>query len=221
LLHLDLPTVNGKTIGENVSSAQNRDPQVIRSLVEPLRPEGGIAVLKGSLSPDGCVVKQSAVAPQMMVHRGPARVFDGEAAAMQAITGGQINPGDVVVIRYEGPRGGPGMPEMLMPTATLMGLGLGGSVSLVTDGRFSGATKGACIGHISPEAMDGGPLALVEEGDTIEIDIPQRRVDLAVPSEELARRREHWRPPERHLRGYLKLYAENVGPSHEGCLLHH
>jgi dihydroxy-acid dehydratase len=157
----------------------------------------------------------------MMAHRGPARVFDGETAAMQAITGGQINPGDVVVIRYEGPRGGPGMPEMLMPTATLTGLGLGGSVSLVTDGRFSGATKGACIGHISPEAMDGGPLALVEEGDTIEIDIPQRRVDLAVPSEELARRREEWKPPQRRLRGYLKLYAENVGPSHEGCLLHH
>jgi len=221
LLHLDLPTVNGKTIGENVSSAQNRDPQVIRSLGEPLRPEGGIAVLKGSLSPDGCVVKQSAVAPQMMAHRGPARVFDGETAAMQTITGGQINPGDVVVIRYEGPRGGPGMPEMLMPTATLTGLGLGGSVSLVTDGRFSGATKGACVGHISPEAMNGGPLALVEEGDTIEIDIPQRRVDLVVPSEELARRREEWKPPQRRLRGYLKLYAENVGPSHEGCLLHH
>jgi dihydroxy-acid dehydratase len=221
LLHLDLPTVNGKTIGENVSSAQNRDPQVIRSLDEPLRPEGGIAVLKGSLSPNGCVVKQSAVAPEMMVHRGPARVFDGEAAAMQAITGSQINPGDVVVIRHEGPRGGPGMPEMLMPTATLTGLGLGESVSLVTDGRFSGATKGACIGHISPESIDGGPLALVEEGDIIEIDIPQRRVDLAVSSEELAGRRGEWKPPQRHLRGYLKLYAENVGPSHEGCLLHH
>jgi dihydroxy-acid dehydratase len=166
-------------------------------------------------------VKQSAVAPEMMVHRGQARVFDGEASAMPAITGGQIRPGDVVVIRYEGPRGGPGMPEMLMPTATLTGLGLGGSVSLVTDGRFSGATKGACVGHISPEAMDGGPLALVEEGDTIEIDIPQRRIDLVVPAEELARRKRQWKPPQRRLRGYLKLYAENVGPSHEGCLLHY
>jgi len=221
LLRPDLPTVNGKTIGENLSSAQNRDPQVIRSLDDPLRPEGGIAVLLGSLSPNGCVVKQSAVAPEMMSHRGPARVFDGEAAAMEAITGGQIDPGDVVVIRYEGPRGGPGMPEMLMPTATLMGLGLGRSVSLVTDGRFSGATKGACVGHISPEAMEGGPLALVREGDTIEIDIPQRRIDLVVPAEALARRKQEWKPPQRSLRGYLKLYAENVGPSHEGCVLHH
>jgi dihydroxy-acid dehydratase len=221
LLHLDLSTVNGKTIGENLSSVENRDPNVIRSLGNPLRPEGGIAVLKGSLSPEGCVVKQSAVAPEMMARRGPARVFDEEASAMEAITGGQIRPGDVVVIRYEGPRGGPGMPELLMPTATLTGLGLGGSVSLVTDGRFSGATKGACVGHISPEAMEGGPLALVKEGDTIEIDIPQRRIDLLVPPEEVARRRELWRPPQRRLRGYLKLYAENVGPSHEGCLLHY
>lgn len=221
LLALDCPTVNGKTVGDNVSTVANQDPHVIRPLDEPLRPEGGIAVLKGNLSPHGCVVKQSAVGPQMMAHRGPARVFDGEKAAMQAIGGGQIKAGDVVVIRYEGPRGGPGMPEMLMPTATLMGLGLGQSVSLVTDGRFSGATKGACVGHVSPEAMNGGPIALVEEGDTIEIDIPQRRIELLVPSDELSRRCEDWKPPERRLRGYLKLYAENVGPSHEGCLLEH
>jgi dihydroxy-acid dehydratase len=200
---------------------ENRDPQVIRPLDQALRSEGGIAVLKGNLSPLGCVVKQSAVAPQMMVHRGPARVFDGEKAAMQAIEGGKVGAGDVVVIRYEGPKGGPGMPEMLMPTATLMGLGLGESVSLVTDGRFSGATKGACVGHVSPEAMNGGPLALVRVGDTIEIDIPQRRIELLVPPEELARRRQDWKPPQRRLRGYLKLYAENVGPSHEGCLLQH
>jgi dihydroxy-acid dehydratase len=221
LLQLGCPTVNGKTIGENISTVENRDPQVIRPLDQALRSEGGIAVLKGNLSPLGCVVKQSAVAPQMMVHRGPARVFDGEKAAMQAIEGGKVGAGDVVVIRYEGPKGGPGMPEMLMPTATLMGLGLGESVSLVTDGRFSGATKGACVGHVSPEAMNGGPLALVRVGDTIEIDIPQRRIELLVPPEELARRRQDWKPPQRRLRGYLKLYAENVGPSHEGCLLQH
>jgi dihydroxy-acid dehydratase len=221
LLDLDCLTVSGTTVGENVSSAENHDPQVIRPLTDPLRPEGGIAVLKGNLSPDGCVVKQSAVAPQMMVHRGPAKVFDGEKAAMLAIRGGQIGPGSVVVIRYEGPRGGPGMPEMLMPTATLMGLGLGESVSLVTDGRFSGATKGACVGHVSPEAACGGPIALVEEGDVIEIDIPQRCLNLLVSPEELARRREQWTAPESPLRGYLRLYAENVGPSHEGCLLEH
>jgi dihydroxy-acid dehydratase len=221
MLDLERITVSGSTVAQNISTVENRNPQVIRPLSEPLRPEGGIAVLKGNLSPDGCVVKQSAVAEEMMVCEGMARVFDGEKAAMRAIRGGQIKPGDVVVIRYEGPRGGPGMPEMLMPTATLMGLGLGRSVSLVTDGRFSGATKGACVGHVSPEAMSGGPIALVEEGDTIQIDIPGRRIELLVPPEELARRREHWLPPERPLRGYLRLYSENVGPSHEGCLLEH
>jgi dihydroxy-acid dehydratase len=220
-LDLECMTVNGRTIGENISTAENHNPQVIRPLGEPLRPEGGIAVLKGSLAPHGCVVKQSAVADEMMVHEGPAKVFDGQEAAMRALRGGQIRAGDVMVIRYEGPRGGPGMPEMLMPTATLMGLGLGGSVSLVTDGRFSGATKGACVGHVSPEAMTGGPIALVEEGDTIQIDIPGRSIELLVPPEELARRRERWLPPERPLRGYLRLYADNVGPSHEGCLLEH
>lgn len=221
LLHLGSLAVNGKTIGENISQAENRNPQVIRPLDEPLRPEGGIAVLRGSLSPRGCVVKQSAVSDGMMVHRGPAKVFDGEKAAMRAIRGGQIGPGDVVVIRYEGPRGGPGMPEMLMPTATLMGLGLGDSVSLVTDGRFSGATKGACVGHVSPEAVDGGPIALVADGDVIEIDIPQRRIDLLVDHNELTRREAVWAPPKRQLRGYLRLYADNVGPSHQGCLLEH
>lgn len=221
LLHLGSLAVNGKTIGENISQAENRNPQVIRPLDEPLRPEGGIAVLRGSLSPRGCVVKQSAVSDGMMIHSGPAKVFDGEKAAMRAIRGGQIGPGDVVVIRYEGPRGGPGMPEMLMPTATLMGLGLGESVSLVTDGRFSGATKGACVGHLSPEAMDGGPIALVADGDVIEIDIPQRRIDLLVDHNELTRREALWAPLERKLRGYLRLYADNVGPSHQGCLLDH
>ncbi len=219
LLHLDTLTVNGKSLGENISAADNRDPRVIRQLDRPLREEGGIAVLKGGLSPHGCVVKQSAVGEAMMVHRGPAKVFEGEKAAMSALSGGQIRPGDVMVIRYEGARGGPGMPEMLMPTATLAGLGLGESVSLVTDGRFSGATKGACVGHVSPEAMDGGPIALVADGDLIEIDIPQRRIDLLVPADELARRKEGWAPPERRLRGYLRLYADNVGPSHQGCLV--
>jgi dihydroxy-acid dehydratase len=221
LLALDCSTVNGHTVAQNISSAENRNPRVIRPLTEPLRPEGGIAVLKGSLSPYGCVVKQSAVAQGMMVHRGPARAFDGEKLAMEGIRGNGVKPGDVVIIRYEGPRGGPGMPEMLMPTATLVGLGLGTSVPLLTDGRFSGATKGASVGHISPEAMTGGPIALVEEGDSIEIDIPNRIINLLVPSEELARRRESWKPPERQLKGYLRLYAENVGPSHEGCLLQH
>jgi dihydroxy-acid dehydratase len=220
-LDLECLTVSGDTVGQNISAATNRNPRVIRPLSEPLRPEGGIAVLKGNLSPEGCVVKQSAVANDMMVHQGPARVFDGEKATMRALRGGQIKPGDVVVIRYEGPRGGPGMPEMLMPTATLVGLGLGGSVSLITDGRFSGATKGACVGHISPEAATGGPIALVEDGDTINIDIPQRRVELLVPAEEIADRRERWQPPQRRLRGYLRLYSEHVGPSHEGCLLEH
>jgi dihydroxy-acid dehydratase len=221
LLDLGCPTVNGHTVGENISRAENLNPQVIRPLADPLRPEGGIAVLKGNLSPYGCVVKQSAVAEKMMIHEGPARVFDGETAALQAIRGGKVTAGDVVVIRYEGPRGGPGMPEMLLPTATLAGLGLGSSVSLITDGRFSGATKGACIGHVSPEAISGGPIALIEEGDKIKIDIPHRSIDLLVSSEELARRLEGWKPPERRLKGYLRLYAEHVGPSHEGCLLQH
>jgi dihydroxy-acid dehydratase len=221
LLHLDTLTVNGKSLGENISAAENRNPQVVRELARALRPEGGIAVLKGSLSPYGCVVKQSAVAEAMMVHRGPAKVFDGEMAAMSALSGGQVSAGDVIVIRYEGPRGGPGMPEMLMPTATLVGLGLGQSVSLVTDGRFSGATKGACVGHVSPEAIEGGPIALVVDRDLIEIDIPQRRIDLLVPADELARRKEDWARPERELRGYLRLYADNVGPSHKGCLVRH
>lgn len=220
-LNLECLTVSGDTVGGNISSASNRNPRVIRPLSEPLRPEGGVAVLRGNLSPEGCVVKQSAVASDMMVHQGPARVFDGEKATMRALRGGQIKPGDVVVIRYEGPRGGPGMPEMLMPTATLVGLGLGGSVSLVTDGRFSGATKGACVGHVSPEAATGGPIALVEDGDTIDIDIPQRRIELLVPAEEIANRRERWQPPQRRLRGYLRLYSERVGPSHEGCVLEH
>jgi dihydroxy-acid dehydratase len=221
LLDLGCLTVDGHTVGENTRRAENRDPKVIRPLSDPLRPEGGIAVLKGNLSPYGCVVKQSAVAEEMMVHEGPARVFDGETAALRAIRHGWVTNGDVVVIRYEGPRGGPGMPEMLLPTATLAGLGLGSSVSLVTDGRFSGATKGACIGHVSPEAMSGGPIALIEQGDKIRIDIPHRNIDLLVSSEELARRHEGWKPPERQLTGYLHLYAEHVGPSHEGCLLQH
>jgi dihydroxy-acid dehydratase len=221
LLHLDTLTVNGKSLGENISAAENRNPRVVRELARALGPQGGIAVLKGSLSPDGCVVKQSAVAEAMMVHRGPAKVFDSETAAMSALSGGHVSAGDVIVIRYEGPRGGPGMPEMLMPTATLVGLGLGESVSLVTDGRFSGATKGACVGHVSPEAMEGGPIALVADGDLLEIDIPQRRIDLLVPAYELARRKEDWARPERELRGYLRLYADNVGPSHQGCLVRH
>ena len=209
LIHEDVQTVSGLQ-SDRMSAAKPADGTVIHTIEAPIRPDGGIAILKGNLAPDGAVVKQGAVAPEMMKHTGPARVFDCEEDASAAILGGQIHPGDVVVIRYEGPKGGPGMREMLAPTANLAGVGLDRQVALLTDGRFSGATRGAAIGHISPEAAEGGLIALVQEGDTIEIDIPARTVTLAVPEAELARRRAGFVPPEKELSGYLKRYAAMV-----------
>lgn len=217
-LNLDGPTVAGSWAA-HLSGVYNRNPAVLRPLSDPLAPHGSLAVLYGSLAPDGAVVKQTAVAPDMRRFRGPARVFDGEEAATAALRRGEVRPGEVLVIRYEGPRGAPGMPEMHVPATLLAGQELGRAVSLVTDGRFSGASRGACIGHVSPEAAAGGPLALVRDGDEIEIDIPARRLELCVPQEELERRRASWRPPRRELRGYLARYAALVAPSHEGCVL--
>ena len=220
LLDTGLMTVTGKTVAENIAHAENRDTEIIRPIDDPYSPNGGIAVLKGNLAPDGCVVKRSAVAPEMMVHEGPARVFDSEDAAIKAIYGRQIRPGDVVVIRYEGPRGGPGMREMLNPTSAIVGMGLGGSVALITDGRFSGATRGAAIGHVSPEAAAGGNIALVQEGDIIAIDIPNCAVRLRVSDEELARRRESWVcPPPKVTTGYLARYARLVSSADKGAIL--
>ena len=184
-------------MAENVAGREIADVDVIRRVDAPLSAQGGIAILRGNLAPDGAVVKSAAVAPEMLVHAGPARVFEQEETALEAIFGGQIQPGDVVVIRYEGPKGGPGMREQLLPTSAIIGMGLGRSVALITDGRFSGATQGACIGHVTPEAYLGGPLALVEEGDTIRIDIPGGRVDLDVPHRGLGRTPGAWQPPER------------------------
>ena len=220
LLDTGLMTVTGKTVAENIAHASIRDPEIIRPIDDPYSPNGGIAVLKGNLAPDGCVVKRSAVAPEMMVHEGPARVFDSEDAAIKAIYGRQIRPGDVVVIRYEGPRGGPGMREMLNPTSAIVGMGLGGSVALITDGRFSGATRGAAIGHVSPEAAAGGNIALVQEGDIIAIDIPNCAVRLRVSDEELARRRKSWVcPPPKVTTGYLARYARLVSSADKGAIL--
>lgn len=216
----DALTVTGHTVGENIRDAEVQDREVIRSVTEPYHAEGGIAILYGNLAADGSVVKQSAVAPEMLTHRGPARVFDGEADAYEAILGGKIKPGDVLVIRYEGPKGGPGMPEMLSPTAAIVGMGLDKEVALLTDGRFSGGTKGAAIGHISPEAAEGGLIALVQEGDIIDIDIPARRLTLDVPEEELARRRDAWTPPEPRIKkGYLCRYAAQVTSGAQGAVL--
>ncbi|MFS8640173.1 MAG: dihydroxy-acid dehydratase [Symbiobacteriaceae bacterium] len=220
-------TVTGHTVAENLAAAERRilrarawRSDVIRPLEEPHSPEGGLAVLRGNLAPDGAVVKQGAVDPAMLRHRGPARVFDGEEEATAAIREGAIRPGDVVVIRYEGPRGGPGMREMLAVTAALAGMGLDREVALITDGRFSGATRGASIGHVSPEAAAGGPIALIQEGDLIEIDIPNRRLELLVPEEELARRRAVWQPrPPRETRGYLARYARAVTSANTGAVL--
>ena len=198
--------------------AAEGDGEVIRRLDNPFRPDGGIAILFGNLAEEGAVVKQGAVAPEMMVHSGPARVFDSEEAATDAIMGGQIHAGDVVVIRYEGPKGGPGMREMLTPTSTIAGMGLGSSVALITDGRFSGATRGASIGHVSPEAAAGGLIALVEEGDTISVDIPNRRLELLVDEETLAKRRAAWKPPVQELTGYAKRYAQHVTSGSTGAV---
>ena len=219
LLHEDCITVTGKTVGENIADCPNLDPSVIRPVDEPYSETGGIAVLRGNLAPDGCVVKRAAVAPEMLVHEGPARVFECEEDAQEAINAGRINPGDVVVIRYEGPKGGPGMREMLNPTSAIMGMGLGTSVALITDGRFSGATRGACIGHVSPEAASGGPIGVVQEGDIISIDIPACKLELKVSDEELAERLAAFEPKTKELSGYLKRYAALVSSGAKGAVL--
>ncbi|SDH97068.1 dihydroxy-acid dehydratase [Pseudobutyrivibrio sp. 49] len=220
LLNTDCMTVTGKTVGENIKNAVNRNPEVIRPVDNPYTKTGGLAVLKGNLAPDGSVVKRSAVVPEMLVHEGPARVFDSEEDAIAAIKGGKIVEGDVVVIRYEGPKGGPGMREMLNPTSAIAGMGLGSSVALITDGRFSGASRGASIGHVSPEAAVGGPIALVEEGDIIAIDIPNYSMTLKVSDEELAARKAKWQPREpRVTTGYLRRYAAQVTSGNRGAIL--
>ena len=220
LLHTECMTVTGKTVGENIEGVVNKDPEVIRPIDNPYTPTGGLAVLKGNLAPDGSVVKRSAVVDEMLVHEGPARVFDCEEDAIAAIKGGKIVAGDVVVIRYEGPKGGPGMREMLNPTSAIAGMGLGSSVALITDGRFSGASRGASIGHVSPEAAVGGPIALVEEGDLIQIDIPNLSIHLDVSDEELAKRKENWTPREPKVTtGYLARYAAMVTSGNRGAIL--
>ncbi len=220
LINTDCITVTGKTVGENISGVVNRNPEIIRPIDNPYSQTGGIAVLKGNLAPDTCVVKRSAVAPEMLQHEGPARVFDSEEEAIAAIRGGKIVEGDVVVIRYEGPKGGPGMREMLNPTSAIAGMGLGSTVALITDGRFSGATKGASIGHVSPEAAVGGPIALVEEGDIIAIDIDNCSLELKVSDDVLAQRRKNWKPREPKITtGYLARYASLVTSGNRGAIL--
>ena len=220
LLHTECMTVTGKTVGENIKDCVNLNPEVIRPIDNPYSTTGGLAVLRGNLAPDGSVVKRSAVVAEMMVHEGPARVFDCEADAIAAIKGGKIVEGDVVVIRYEGPKGGPGMREMLNPTSAIAGMGLGSSVALITDGRFSGASRGASIGHVSPEAAVGGPIALVEEGDIISINIPELKLELKVSDEELAARKAKWQPREPKVTtGYLARYAAMVTSGNRGAIL--
>ena len=220
LLHTECMTVTGKTVGENIKGCVNKNPEIIRPVENPYSKTGGIAVLKGNLAPDTAVVKRSAVVPEMQVHEGPARVFDCEEDAIEAIRGGKIVAGDVVVIRYEGPKGGPGMREMLNPTSAIAGMGLGSSVALITDGRFSGASRGASIGHVSPEAAEGGPIALVEEGDLIRINIPEHKLEVVVSDEERARRKAAWTPREPKVTtGYLKRYAKMVSSANKGAIL--
>lgn len=220
LLNTDCITVTGKTLGENISGCVNKNPEVIRPVDHPYSETGGLAVLKGNLAPDGSVVKRSAVVEEMLVHEGPARVFECEEDAIEAIKGGKIRPGDVVVIRYEGPKGGPGMREMLNPTSAIAGMGLGSCVALITDGRFSGASRGASIGHVSPEAAVGGPIALVEEGDIIKINIPELKLELDVTEEELENRRKRWQPKEPNVKtGYLARYASMVTSGNRGAIL--
>ncbi len=220
LLNTDCMTVTGKTIGEVIEGAVNKNPEVIRPLDNPYSKTGGLAVLKGNLAPDGSVVKRSAVVAEMMVHEGPARVFDCEEEAINAIKGGKIVEGDVVVIRYEGPKGGPGMREMLNPTSAIAGMGLGSSVALITDGRFSGASRGASIGHVSPEAAVGGPIALVEEGDMISINIPEMKLDVKISEEEMKARALKWQPREPEVTsGYLARYREMVTSGNKGAIL--
>ena len=220
LLYTDLMTATGKTVGENIEGVVNRNPEVIRPIDNPYSQTGGIAILKGNLAPDSAVVKRSAVVEEMMVHEGPARVFDCEEDAIAAIKGGKIVAGDVVVIRYEGPKGGPGMREMLNPTSAIAGMGLGSSVALITDGRFSGASRGASIGHVSPEAAVGGPIALVEEGDIIKINIPENTLQLDVSDEVLAERKKNWKPrAPKVTTGYLARYANMVTSGNTGAIL--
>ena len=220
LINTECMTVTGKTIGENIKHAYNRDEEVIRPVSNPYSKTGGLAVLKGNLAPDGSVVKRSAVAEEMMVHEGPARVFESEEDAIKAIKGGKIVPGDVVVIRYEGPKGGPGMREMLNPTSAIAGMGLDSTVALITDGRFSGASRGASIGHVSPEAAVGGPIALVKEGDIISINIPEMTLNMKVSDEELEERRKSWKPKEMgEITGYLKRYQAMVTSGNRGAIL--
>ena len=220
LLDLDVPTVTGKTLGENIAGAKNRNRNAIRPIENPYSTTGGLQILWGNIAPDGCVVKRSAVAPEMQCHSGPARVFDSEDTAIAAIYAGEIHPGDVVVIRYEGPKGGPGMREMLNPTSALAGMKLDTTVALITDGRFSGASRGAAIGHVSPEAASGGPIGLVHEGDTIEIDIPNARIHLDVSDDELAARKAAYAQPEPNIRsGWLARYARLVTSANLGAVL--
>lgn len=219
LLNTDIITATGKTVGENIKNCINNNHEVIRPIDNPYSPTGGIAVLRGNLAPDGCVVKRSAVSPEMLSHTGPAKVFDCEEDAMEAILGGKIVAGDVVVIRYEGPKGGPGMREMLNPTSAIVGMGLGGSVALITDGRFSGATRGAAIGHISPEAAVGGPIGIVKNGDSISINIPKNTINLDISDEELSKRLSTFVPKTKELTGYLKRYASMVTSGSNGAIL--
>lgn len=219
LLHTECITVTGKTVGESIKNCPNLNHNVIRPMESPYSETGGIAVLRGNLAPEGCVVKRSAVLPEMLVHKGPARVFDCEEDAQAAINAGKIHSGDVVVIRYEGPKGGPGMREMLNPTSAIMGMGLGGSVALITDGRFSGATRGACVGHITPEAASGGPIGLVREGDIIEINIPENRIELKISDAEMENRKKAFVTKKKELSGYLKRYAALVSGGASGAIL--
>lgn len=220
LINTDCITVTGKTVGENLKTVKNMDEEVIHPIDKPYKPTGGIAILKGNLAPDGAVVKESAVAEEMLVHTGPARVYDSEDDAIAAIVAKKINKGDVVIIRYEGPKGGPGMREMLNPTSVLAGMGLDKDVALLTDGRFSGATRGACIGHVSPEAREGGMIGLVQEGDIIEIDIPKRKLNVQIFDEELAKRKAAWvKPPAKVTKGYLSRYATLVTSANTGAVL--
>jgi len=220
LLNLDLITVTGKTVGENIANAKIKNTEVIHTIDNPYRETGGLAILRGNLAPDGAVVKEAAVAPEMLYHEGPAKIFDSEEEVTEAIYSGKIQKGDVLVIRYEGPKGGPGMREMLSPTSSIAGMGLDKDVALITDGRFSGATRGASIGHISPEAMEGGPIGLLRNGDIIRIDIRQRRLDVLLSKEELDGRKANWQKPKPKVKsGYLSRYARLVTSASTGAVL--
>jgi dihydroxy-acid dehydratase len=220
LIHTDCLTVTGKSVKENLANSRLTDKGVIRPLERPFHKQGGLAVLFGNMAPSGCVVKQSAVVRKMLRHEGPARVFDSEEAATSAIMGGKIRKGDVVVIRYEGPKGGPGMREMLMPTSAIAGMGLDADVALITDGRFSGGTRGAAIGHVSPEAMEGGTIAVVKEGDRVSIDIPKKKITLKVPDAEIETRLSIWRRPRPKIsKGYMARYARVVSSGGEGAVV--